>query len=418
VEQTVASSQITTAHDWREARGRQLASAARIRAYSGGHRFSVPSATGAGSYVVDLIAKSCTCPDHELRGAKCKHQHAVEFTIVWEQSVGADGSVTQTVAVRRKTYPQDWPAYNAAQAVEKERVEVLLRGLCDGIVEPVQKIGRPRIPLRDAVFAAVHKVYTTMSGRRAQSDARACLERGLVAWAPHYNSVFRTLESPAVTLILRALVEESALPLREVERDFSQDSTGFSTVVYDRWFDEKHGKMRADHPWVKLHALTGNKTNVIAWAMVSDSGDCPLLVPALEHTAKWFQIDAVACDKAYLARYNVEAICAVGAVPYIPFKENSTGAGPENWRRMWSQFMLDRPKFLDHYHRRSNVESTFWMVKSKFGGSVRSKLPVAQANEVYAKLVCHNLAVLVSAMHELGVEPTFWRTAPLAEGLS
>jgi len=28
--------------------------------------------------------------------------------------------------------------------------------------------------------------------------------------------------------------------------------------------------------------------------------------------------------------------------------------------------------------------------KSKFGAAVRSKLPVAQMNEILAKLVCHN----------------------------
>ena len=36
---------------------------------------------------------------------------------------------------------------------------VLLRDLCAGLPEPEQKRGRPRLPLRDAVFAAVLKVY-------------------------------------------------------------------------------------------------------------------------------------------------------------------------------------------------------------------------------------------------------------------
>ena len=31
----------------------------------------------------------------------------------------------------------------------------------------------------------------------------------------------------------------------------------------------------------------------------------------------------------------------------------------------------------------------------------------AQVNEVLRKALCHNLAVLVHAMHELGIEPTF-----------
>jgi hypothetical protein len=43
------------------------------------------------------------------------------------------------------------------------------------------------------------------------------------------------------------------------------------------------------------------------------------------------------------------------------------------------------------------------MMKRKFGGSVRSKLFVAHCNEVLCKVLCHNLAVLVHEMRELGV---------------
>jgi transposase len=65
-------------------------------------------------------------------------------------------------------------------------------------------------------------------------------------------------------------------------------------------------------------------------------------------------------------------------------------------------------EFLAHYHQRSNVESTFSMVKRKFGSSVRAKTFSAQVNEVLLKCLCHNLAVLVHAIHELGVDPAFW----------
>ena len=48
------------------------------------------------------------------------------------------------------------------------------------------------------------------------------------------------------------------------------------------------------------------------------------------------------------------------------------------------------------------------MVKRKFGSSVRAKTPAAQINEVYLKALCHNLSVLVHAIHEFGIEPSFW----------
>jgi hypothetical protein len=52
---------------------------------------------------------------------------------------------------------------------------------------------------------------------------------------------------------------------------------------------------------------------------------------------------------------------------------------------------------------RSNVETTFSATKRKWGGSVRSKTFTAQKNEVLAKILCHNLAVLCHAMFELGI---------------
>jgi len=77
------------------------------------------------------------------------------------------------------------------------------------------------------------------------------------------------------------------------------------------------------------------------------------------------------------------------------------------WTRMYHYFAYNRSSFLDHYHRRSNVETVFSMIKSKFGDSLRSKSDVAQFNEVLAKVLCHNICVVIQAIHELGLEPDF-----------
>jgi hypothetical protein len=49
----------------------------------------------------------------------------------------------------------------------------------------------------------------------------------------------------------------------------------------------------------------------------------------------------------------------------------------------------------------------FSMVKGTFGDSVRSKSDVGQINEVLAKVLCHNMCVLIRATRDLGVEPIF-----------
>jgi len=69
--------------------------------------------------------------------------------------------------------------------------------------------------------------------------------------------------------------------------------------------------------------------------------------------------------------------------------------------------MYNSEDFLAHYHKRSNVETAFSMIKAKFGDAVRSKSDIGQLNEVLCKVLCHNLCVLVQAIHELGIQPTF-----------
>jgi hypothetical protein len=236
--------------DGRQARGLTLAKSARIKKLSEEH-WIVPSATHSGTYVVDATAQTCTCPDHEDRRVKCKHIWALEYAR--HQVVEADGRTVVREALRI-TYRQNWPAYNAAQTTEKEHVSILLRSLCSGIEQPAKesKRGRPRLPLADVVYSAVMKTFTGFSGRRSDTDIRACQVQGHIDHAPHYNSVFNYLEKPEVTPILMSLIEESAAPLSEIEKDFAGDGTGFATSTYYRWFNHKYGREMSERRWIKL----------------------------------------------------------------------------------------------------------------------------------------------------------------------
>jgi len=210
----------------REERGRQIAQLGGIRTL--GASYVVPSQSircdAPPTYLVDLIEQTCTCPDYELRRLVCKHQEAVLFWLAWEGTVNEDTGQIELPKVprkpKRKTYPRNWPAYNAAQIEEKAHVEVLLKALCEGIEQPPRRPGargRDAYSRRDAIFGCVMKVYTTFSGRRADTDISACAERGSIRRAYHPNTLFRAMEDPATTAILLRLIEESAAPLAEVE---------------------------------------------------------------------------------------------------------------------------------------------------------------------------------------------------------
>jgi transposase len=118
----------------------------------------------------------------------------------------------------------------------------------------------------------------------------------------------------------------------------------------------------------------------------------------------------VSADKAYSSRDNLALVAEHGAEPFVAFKINAR-PHPESpvWHRAYHYFAMNRPTFLAHYHKRSNVESTFSMIKRIFGDSVRSKTHVARVNEVLCKILCHNIRVLVHEMHELGIAPDFGR---------
>src|SRR5205823_12940570 len=141
----------------------------------------------------------CTCRDHEFTNDKCKHIFAVEYTLQREQTSDGQTVTTETVKITRKTYSQNWPAYNMAQTHEKSQLQALLYELCRTIPEPEQRRGRPRLSLADIIFSATFKIYSTVSCRRFSTDLREAKEKGYLTRLPHYNSVFRYLESEALT---------------------------------------------------------------------------------------------------------------------------------------------------------------------------------------------------------------------------
>ena len=76
---------------------------------------------------------------------------------------------------------------------------------------------------------------------------------------------------------------------------------------------------------------------------------------------------------------------------------------------MFHYYNLHSDEFLSYYHKRSNSESTFSMIKAKFGERIRSKTRRAQVNEALCKVLCHNLCCLIQSMYELGIEIDFNR---------
>jgi transposase len=318
----------------------------------------------------------------------------------------------------RQTYRQEWHEYNLAQTNEKSRFLELLFELCAGIDEPIQTFGRPRLSFSDMIFCTAFKIYSTVSSRRFISDLRDATEKGYISKTPHFNSISNYLEMETLTPYLKQLIAESSRPLSVVERDFAVDSSGFSTGQFTRWIWSKYGvnpHLRDREEWVKVHLMCGVKTNVVTSIEITDrkAADSPQFKPLIEATARNFRMDEVSADKAYLSTANLRLVTDKRAMPYIPFKANSTASSRSTkqdpmWKWFFHYYMANQERYMQHYHKRSNVETTFSMIKGKFGERLRSKTKTAQINEVLCKVLCHNICCLIHSIYELGVEPSFW----------
>jgi transposase len=376
----------------------------------------VPSQTGSDKrYMVDPRKQTCTCPDHQETGFKCKHLHAVEFTVRREHR--PDGTVVQQQEIKwteEKTYTQNWGAYNLAQGIEKDRLQMLLADLCRKLPEPERG---PSLPgpkphrIADRVFACCFKVYCGLSNRRSACDLGGAHANGYLSRSIHPSKVSEFFCNHDMTESFRSLVARSALPLAALENDFAVDSSGFSVSKFVKWHDEKYGVTRSGRDWVKAHISTGVRTNCITSAAIygRDAGDSPVLPELVKETAVSFKIKEVSADKAYLSQANIETIASFGGEAFIAPKCNTTGGVGGLFEKMFHFYQYNREEFMARYHKRSNVESTFSAVKRLFGDSVRSKNPVAMVNEVLAKFICYNLTCVIHSQCELGVEAEFWQ---------
>lgn len=387
----------------------------------GNETWIVPSQSLHGKYAVTVAAqgKECTCPDFELRQQPCKHIYAVQYVLFREQvtETKPDGTVTTTTteaAKVRVTYGQpNWPAYNTAQTTEKDHFCRLLHELVAQIPTPPQEgPGRRRLPLSDMIFAAAFKVYSGFSGRRFMSDMRAAKEQGLVGNAPRYNSIFDVMQLEEIVPILHDLIERTALPLAAVESQFAVDSTGLGIDSFYRHYSMKYGKDRTKHDYLKLHVCIGTKTNVITAVNITDrnGADSPQFKSLVERTASACQVKEVSADKAYSSFDNLETVERVGAAPLIPFRSGTKATSrwtrqSDAWTRLYHYVELNREEFLRRYHRRSNVEATFSMIKRVIGDTIRSKTRVAQINEALLIVICHNIRCLIHEAYEMGFAP-------------
>lgn len=310
----------------------------------------------------------------------------------------------------KTTYPQKWESYNLAQTKEKILLMNILDELLNYIPFPeIKKVGRNPVPIREKIFYLVMQSYNEKSSRRCISDLELARRSDFIQKTPHFNTVLKCIKEPVLIDYLKHLISVSGIPLQRIETDFSVDSSGFSTSNFGRWFDVRLGSNSDKRKFVKAHVTCGTRTNIISSVNITKGNfaDSPEFEGLVMKTKQIYDIREVSADKAYSSKHNLEVVQSIGAIPFIPFKSNAHPKGNNIWKRMYLFYTEHQEQFYEHYHKRSNSESTFHMIKRKFGDHLRSKTDVGQTNELLAKCLCHNLCVLIQESFEIGIDLDF-----------
>ena len=328
----------------RVARGQRIAASTSIVKTKDG--WTLPSDSRPGVHYriwTDEDGAHCDCPDAVRT---CKHIVALRLHLDENPEAKAvpalapapveptvdtppsDGSArmpaTPPESPDQLTY---WQAYNRAQTNEGRLFPQLLHALCALVPEEVSEgRGRPSASVRDLLFGEIMREYSGLSSRRCQTGIQRAAVDGYISNAYTHNVGTNFLNTPETTDLLRALISESARPLRNIERTFAPDSSGFSTCTHDRWQDDKGSPERARAHYVKTHILVGVKSHIItaAAASVEPVADISMLRPLLEETrGAQFTVEELVADAAYLSGPILEWLRETGIEAWIPFRANS-----------------------------------------------------------------------------------------------
>lgn len=311
---------------------------------------------------------------------------------------------------------RNWSLYNTAQQREKFIVMKLISDAVDFMEIPYcyHGNGRPHLDNADMLKICCYKTFSGISSRRFRGELLIPKALGFIEKIPHFNMINKYLNMESMSLHFERLYRVLAMPLAEVEQNFVADSTGFSTFGKKRWLDARLDfKERRDY--VKLHIMSGVFTKIITSTKVTKgtANDAPFFEQLIRETAEQFRLREIAADAGYLSKRNCAIAAEVGAEPYIMPKINirkfriPAERTNQAWRNMIRLFVNNKPFFLEKYHKRSNVESVFSMIKRKFSPNIKSKNFVAQQNELLCLVACHNASVLCNTIFTANLDIKF-----------
>lgn len=319
------------------------------------------------------------------------------------------------VSKERISYSQDWHLYYKACRTQKQMFLRILKDAVDYLLleQDYAGNGRPPVFFADIIKSLVIKAYHGLSSWTTESELRYSQSLGIIDNVYRKTSINKYMNSARTTKVLHELYKIIALPIAPIETQYAPDASGISNLYKNKKWVEVRLEKQEHKTFSKLHILSGTLTNVIVSAKVTEGTkhESPFLKELINDASKRFPMKEVSADSGYLSRKNCDIISAAGAIPFILPKKNvrslNRGDSDGTWGKMIRLWKNHQMLFASHYHRRSNVESTFAMLKKRWMDYCRCKLPTTLENEILCKIVCHNSVVLSHALLNYDIQPVF-----------
>jgi len=112
-------------------------------------------------------------------------------------------------------------------------------------------------------------------------------------------------------------------------------------------------------------------------------------------------------DAAYLSRRNCDLVEALGGVARFYPKKGTTlrQKGSVAWRKMLEELVEDPQKWLEAYHKRSNAEGSFSILKRDNPSPLRKKLDERREQETFGRACNQNLKRLCYLNYTENINP-------------
>lgn len=213
---------------------------------------------------------------------------------------------------------------------------------------------------------------------------------------PHYSTIhkFMVRIPSAILSILLNKTLKFFYSWGEIVPITAIDSSGFTSSYASHYYSWRTGKMRKN--FVKTSIAIDTRKQVILFAKISlkPVHDIKHAVPLLRQCRRTRKVECYVMDKGYdseeLHRQIREEIGADSVIPVRKWKGKISSG--KYRREMYANFDVKR------YAERNKVETTFSVVKRRFGEELKARKFWYQIKEIKIKLILHNLTKVVQAI--------------------